>query len=48
MTIGSWVNGRYLDWEYRRVERVNLMEEKGPEDQVTFPIEQARYAGVAF
>jgi predicted MFS family arabinose efflux permease len=48
MTIGSWANGRYLDWEFRRLsERAQLLEEKGSEDLDSFPFEKVRWAGVS-
>jgi predicted MFS family arabinose efflux permease len=41
MTIGSWGNGRYLDWEFRRVsKRAQLFGNKGLEDPASFPFEQ--------
>ena len=44
MAIGSWVNGKYLDWEYARVLKKSEPLEKGTEDLARFPIEQVRYA----
>ena len=46
MSIGSWMNGKYLDWEYRRVARkTDSLEGKGEEDMGSFPFEQVQYAG---
>jgi predicted MFS family arabinose efflux permease len=43
MTIGSWINGMYLDWEFRRVsQRARLPEEKESEDLASFPLEKVR------
>ena len=43
MSIGSWGNGRYLDWEYRRVsKKVEMLEKSGLDDLVNFPFEQVR------
>ena len=43
MSVGSWANGRYLDWEYRRVaEKASMLEKSGPDDLASFPFEQVR------
>jgi hypothetical protein len=49
MVIGSWANGRYLDLEYRKMKKVQSLEEKGSQESLpSFPLEQVRYAGAKF
>jgi hypothetical protein len=49
MSIGSWGNGRYLDWEYRRVsKKAQILEKRGSKDLASFPFEQVQYDAVKF